>query len=136
MPAGSGVPETQQSGGIALTKEDFLSSLCTFKVELQEELTADFKSALEALQSDITSRMTSLQADVDSVGTHTLDLKTQVQEIKQQCGEVAAVLGLQERSVDNGLAGQGESRRREESLMSPVGDHWRLPRRGRKAPKK
>ncbi|KAJ1169205.1 hypothetical protein NDU88_001111 [Pleurodeles waltl] len=141
--------------------------------------------------------MTALQADVDSVGTRTLDLETQVQEIKQQvsplekevsqlksqrqlsilkcedlknhsqrdniivrvreegpdleafvlglfshllgddrpevqiervhrCGEAAAALGLPETSVDNGLAGQEESRRLEESVVSPVGDSWRL----------
>ncbi|KAJ1207164.1 hypothetical protein NDU88_002556 [Pleurodeles waltl] len=74
----------QGPGGMALTNEDLLASLCTFKAELREELTADLKSALEALQSDVTSRMTSLQADVDSVGTHTLELETQVQEIKQR----------------------------------------------------
>ncbi|KAJ1161517.1 hypothetical protein NDU88_002002 [Pleurodeles waltl] len=69
---------------MALTKEALLTSLCTFKAELREQHTADFKSTLEALQSDITSRMTSLQADVDSVWTRTLDLETQIQEIKQQ----------------------------------------------------
>ncbi|KAJ1101425.1 hypothetical protein NDU88_006493 [Pleurodeles waltl] len=68
---------------MALTKDDLLASLRTLKVELREELTVDLMSSLEALQYDVTSRMTSLQADVDSVGTRTLDLETQVQEINQ-----------------------------------------------------
>ncbi|KAJ1173085.1 hypothetical protein NDU88_004926 [Pleurodeles waltl] len=71
-------------GEMALTKEDLVSSLHTFKVELRKELTDDFKATLDAFQSDINSRLTSLQADVDSVGTCTFDLEAQVQEMKQQ----------------------------------------------------
>ncbi|KAJ1200468.1 hypothetical protein NDU88_004292 [Pleurodeles waltl] len=84
MPAKGETPVPQRPSNMALTKDDLLASLRTFKAELRKELSVDLKSALEALQSDVTSRMTSLQADVDSVETRTLDLETQVKEIKQQ----------------------------------------------------
>ncbi|KAJ1136107.1 hypothetical protein NDU88_002525 [Pleurodeles waltl] len=64
-PATAETPVTQRPSSMALTKDDLLASLRTFRVELREELTADLKSVLEVLQSDVTSRMTSLQADLE-----------------------------------------------------------------------
>ncbi|KAJ1200408.1 hypothetical protein NDU88_004232 [Pleurodeles waltl] len=53
--------------------------------------------------------------------------------VPRRCGAAAAALGLPKTNLDNGLAGQGESRRQEEYVVSPIGDRWRLPQRGRKA---
>ncbi|KAJ1106754.1 hypothetical protein NDU88_004154 [Pleurodeles waltl] len=83
-PAKGEAPMSQGAGNKALTKDDFLASLRPFKAELREELTAELRSALEALQSGVTGHLTSLQAGVESVGTSTLDLETQVLELKQQ----------------------------------------------------
>ncbi|KAJ1152400.1 hypothetical protein NDU88_005175 [Pleurodeles waltl] len=81
-----------QGEEMALTKEDLLSSLRTFKTKLREELTTDIRATLEAFQMDVNGKLAALQTDVYSVGARTLDLETHKQNLQQKVAPVETEL--------------------------------------------